>query len=90
MKNAAKEWSFCPRFKKTTTALSPSQGSVQRGRRRKQPLEAETLPLRCSFQLIIADLVKGKQIDAEDVDRHIKIYADLCEAKAKVTSCDAS
>ena len=37
-----------------------------------------------SFQLIVADLVKGKQIDAEDMDRHIEIYADLSEAKAVI------
>ena len=37
-----------------------------------------------SFQSIMNDLVKGKQIDAEDMDRHIEIYADLSEAKAVI------
>ena len=36
------------------------------------------------FQRIVADLVKGKQMDVENMDRHIEIYADLCGAKAVI------
>ena len=37
-----------------------------------------------TFQIIIADLVKGKQIGEEDVEGHVEIYTDLCEAKAVI------
>ena len=37
-----------------------------------------------SFQVIVADLVKGNKIDTEDMDGHIEIYADLSEAKAVI------
>ena len=37
-----------------------------------------------SFQSIVADLVNGEQIGAEDVSGHVEIYADLCEAKAVI------
>ena len=36
------------------------------------------------FQRIVADLVKGKQMDVENMDRHIEIYANLCGAKAVI------
>ena len=37
-----------------------------------------------SFQVIVADLVKGKPVGEEDVNAHVEIYADLCEAKATI------
>merc|ERR1739842_6339 len=37
-----------------------------------------------TLQVIIADLAKGKQIGEEDVQGHVEIYADLCEAKSVI------
>ena len=37
-----------------------------------------------TLQTIITDLAKGKQIGEEDVQGHVEIYADLCEAKSVI------
>ena len=37
-----------------------------------------------TLQVIVADLAKGRQIGEEDVQGHVEIYADLCEAKSVI------
>ena len=35
-----------------------------------------------SFTIVVNEIVKGMQVESEDLDGHIEIFTDLIEAKA--------